>query len=186
MSSDKYKHKLNEAFYNSDFTNMSQNLQMYQMQEAKKQNSKRKKSQKSKENYSKDQYGSKMSNLKIDKLSKNDKREILKNRDFNFELGQEFLESRYVAYQSKDLKYSLKNAKEIERSLMQLKLDESDEGKQDSDLFVILKSFHQETLKTNDPNSLYPLSLITQTCLIFMPRKTNSVALQILFQIKIP
>lgn len=130
LSNENYKDKINEAFYNSDFTNMSQNLQLYQMQEAKLQNSKRKNSKKSKENFSKEKnkYPQNLSLSKIKKLSQKDKRDILKNKDFNFDLGQEFLESRYVAYQSKDLKYSLKNAKQIEKSLMQLKLDDSDQG----------------------------------------------------------
>ena len=129
QSSEKYKNKINEAFYNSDFANMSQNLHLYQMHEAKSQNSKRKKSQASKENYLKDHHNKSKKIPNIEKLTKGEKRDILQNRDFNFELGQEFLESRYVAYQSKDLKYSLKNAKEIEKSLMQLQLDDSDQGK---------------------------------------------------------
>ena len=106
---------------------MSQNLHLYQMQEAKNQNSKRKKS---KENFSKKRERDlpSLSNVKISKLTIKDKRDILKNKDFNFDLGQEFLESRYVAYQSKDLKYSLKNAKQIEKRIMQLKLDDSEQG----------------------------------------------------------
>ena len=126
LSNENYKDKINEAFYNSDFTNMSQNLHLYQMQEAKLQNSKRKNSKRSKENFSKDKYSNNLSHSKINKLTQKDKRDILKNKDFNFDLGQEFLESRYVAYQSKDLKYSLKNAKQIEKSLMQIKLDDSE------------------------------------------------------------
>lgn len=123
-----YKHKLNEAFHNSDFTNMSQNLQMYQLHQAKLQNSKRKKSAQSKENVSQDvrPKAPVLTHTQMRRLTPAEREELLGNRDFNFELGQEFLESRYVAYQSKDLKHSLRNAKQIERSLMQLKLDDSD------------------------------------------------------------
>jgi hypothetical protein len=67
---------------------------------------------------------------KMSKLTQKERKEVLKNKDFNFDLGQEFLESRYVAYQSKDLKYSLKNAKQVEKNLMLLNLEESDKGTQ--------------------------------------------------------
>lgn len=131
-SNEDYKKKINEAFYNSDFTNMSQNLQLLHFQEAKLQNSKRKNisKSKSKENYKKEYVSNSndISMKKISKLSQKERKEVLKNKDFNFDLGQEFLGSRYVAYQSKDLKYSLKNAKEVEKSLMMLNLEESDKG----------------------------------------------------------
>ena len=108
---------------------MSQNLHLFHLQEARLQNSKRKKSQKSKENVSKEfqSDSQQISHKKMSKLTKKDRREILQNKDFNFELGQEFLESRHVAYQSKDLKHSLRNAKQVEKTLMQLQLGDSPE-----------------------------------------------------------
>lgn len=106
---------------------MSANLHLFQLQEARLQNSKRKRSAKSKENVLQEsQREGKLSHAKIRRLTQENRRQILSNRDFNFELGQEFLESRHVAYQSKDLKYSLKNAKQVEKSLMQLGLEDSD------------------------------------------------------------
>lgn len=148
-----YKHKLNEAFHNSDFTNMSQNLQLYQLQEAKLQNSRRKRSGQSKENENRET-GPTLSHSQIQRLTHEERNELLKNRDFNFELGQEFLESRYVAYQSKDLKYSLKNAKQIEKSLMQLKLDDSDQST--SSLEITKESGSEAKTSKNYPLPSFP------------------------------
>ena len=107
---------------------MTQNLQLYQMQEARLQNSKRKKRSESKENQIKLLATEDESLKKMSQLRRKDRSQVLRNKDFNFDLGQEFLESRHVAYQSKDLKYSLKNAREVEKTLMGLNLDDSDSG----------------------------------------------------------
>ena len=58
-----------------------------------------------------------------------DKRNILKNKDFNFELDQNYLESRALAYQAKDFNYSLKNARKVENELKRLNLSNSSKSK---------------------------------------------------------
>lgn len=126
-----YEQRINEAFYNSDFKDMTKNLQEFNIQEAKKHNSKRTNSRISKENYSNKKLLNKFHHQSpnLNKLTREEQKNILKNKDFNFELDQEYLESRYLAYQSKDLHYSLKNAKAIEKSLMEVKLEDSDQRK---------------------------------------------------------
>lgn len=58
---------------------------------------------------------------------KNDYRKQTNESDFNFELGQEYLKSRQLAYQGSDLKFSLLNAKEKEKTLMKAMENDSDD-----------------------------------------------------------
>ena len=59
------------------------------------------------------------------RLNSQERKNVLQDKDFNFDLGQEFLGSRHIAYQSKDLNYSLKNAKKVEKNLQKLNLDKN-------------------------------------------------------------
>lgn len=106
-----YEAQINKAFHNSDFENMTTHLHQKRLREAKKENSK--KTKQDSFNFSSHQT----------KTNVNFNRNVLCDKDFNFDLDQEFLASRALAYQSKDLMYSLKNAKSIEKSLMKIKTD---------------------------------------------------------------
>lgn len=72
---------------------------------------------------------------------------ILKDKDFNFELNQEYLQSRSLAYQSKDLYCSLKNAKAIEESLM--KAQNKSSSKHSSRFNKKSNDYTPQKLKTN-------------------------------------
>ena len=104
---------------------MSQNLQKLRIQEAKKANSKKHANQ-AKENISRESlnYRPKKTPKHSYKLNKYGQQNVLQNKDFNFELDQDFLQSRHLAYQSKDLYNSLRTAKEVEKSLMDIDQNE--------------------------------------------------------------
>ena len=76
-------------------------------------------------------YGSYKKNLR-----KKDYRTKTNDTDFNFELGQEYLKSRQIAYQGSDLKFSLLNAKEKEKMLMKaIENDSADEYSYGNSIF---------------------------------------------------
>ena len=123
VSNDQLKNKINNAFYNSDFKEMRKNMNyldernLISLEESKENRAKDKEDKKK----FKDKY--------VQKLSMRDKRNILKNKDFNFELDQNYLESRALAYQAKDFNYSLKNARKVENELKRLNLSNSSKSK---------------------------------------------------------
>lgn len=66
------------------------------------------------------------------------KSKVLEDTNFNFELGQDYLKTRNVAYQGKDLKFSLMNAKEKERSLRMVMENDSEDENYKGDIYIYM------------------------------------------------
>lgn len=109
------KQKLDEAFFNSDFYEMRKNLDSYQERTEKQRRLQR--GDNSQARLFKDARRANRPNM-----SSKDIQQVLQTRDFNFDLDQNFLGSRPIAYQSKDYKYSMQQARKIEQKLRKLDL----------------------------------------------------------------
>lgn len=66
------------------------------------------------------------------------KSNVLEDTNFNFELGQDYLKTRNVAYQGKDLKFSLMNAKEKERSLRMVMENDSEDENYEGGIYIFV------------------------------------------------